>query len=163
MNAAPGPTPENPNLGDSTPATFRRPHPVRFADVDAAGIVYYPRLLDYCHVTFEEFFEGAGDRSYSSWIREARIGFPTVHLEVDFHRMVEYGRPLWMTAAIARIGDRSVVFRFTGELEDGTVAFEAEITKVCAGMDTGRPEPIPAELRTLFGAYLIPASEGDDS
>ena len=87
MNEAPGRPPD----GSPTRPTFRRPHPVRFADVDAAGIVYYPRLLDYCHLTFEDFFEGAGERSYSSWIREARIGFPTVHLEVDFRRPVEYG------------------------------------------------------------------------
>lgn len=140
--------------GATPPKTFRQDHPVRFADVDAAGIVYYPRLLHYCHLTFEDFFGGAGDRDYSAWIREGRLGFPTVHLDVDFLRMVEYGRPLVMTARLVRVGNRSVIFRFEGELEDGSVAFRADVTKVCTGMDDGRPRDIPDELRTLFGAYL---------
>ena len=30
--------------------------PVRFADVDHAGIVYYPRFFHYFHMAFEELF-----------------------------------------------------------------------------------------------------------
>ncbi len=138
---------------------FRQSRIVRFADVDAAGIVYYPRLLDYCHLAFEDFFEHAGDRPYSSWIQEGRIGFPTVHLDVDFLRMVEYGKPLSMATRVVKLGTRSVTFRFEGVLGDGGIAFRADVTKVCAGMGDGRSQDIPPELRTLFTAYLAPEGE----
>ena len=134
---------------------FRRAHTVLFADVDAAGIVYYPRLLHYCHLTFEEFFPHAGERNYAQWIQEERIGFPTVHLDVDFIRPVEYGRPLTMTARVLRLGGRSVTFRFTGEREDGDTAFRADVTKACASIDDGRSRDMTPELRALFEAFLV--------
>jgi 4-hydroxybenzoyl-CoA thioesterase len=141
---------------------FRQRRVVRFADVDAAGIVYYPRLLDYCHLAFEDFFEHAGARPYSYWIQDERLGFPTVHLDVDFLRPVEYGSSLTVTARVERIGTRSVTFRFEGILGDGGVAFRAEVTKVCVGMDTGRSQEISPELRELFATHLV-AETGAES
>ena len=39
--------------------------PVRFADVDHAGIVYYPRFFHYFHLAFEELFRSRmGPRAY---------------------------------------------------------------------------------------------------
>ena len=148
-------------MSRSTPGerVFRQSRVVRFADVDAAGIVYYPRLLDYCHLAFEDFFEHAGDRPYSYWIQDERLGFPTVHLDVDFLRPVEYGCPLTVTARVERIGTRSVTFRFEGVLGDGGVAFRAEVTKVCVGMDTGRSQEIPPELRDLFATHLVAGAD----
>ena len=140
--------------GPGASRVFRREHPVRFADVDAAGIVYYPRLLDYCHQTFEEFFSAAGD-PYSDWIQRERIGFPTVHLDVNFLQPVQYGRPLTMTAHVLRIGNRSVTFRFEGEIGDGSIAFRADVTKACAGIDTGRSQDLTPELRALFERHHI--------
>ena len=35
---------------------FRTPIKVCFADIDNAGIVYYPRFLHYFHLAMEEFF-----------------------------------------------------------------------------------------------------------
>lgn len=142
----PSPTPET--------KVFRQPHIVRFADVDAAGIVYYPRLLHYCHLTFEDFFPAAGGKTYAQWIQTERIGFPTVHLDVDFRVPVEFGKELVMAATVTRIGQKSVTFRFRGERPDGTICFQADVTKACAGMDTGKSQPIPDELRQLFGEYL---------
>ncbi len=144
----------DPSHGDRGDRVFRRDHPVRFADVDAAGIVYYPRLLDYCHQTFEEFFSAVGDQPYSDWVQRGRIGFPTVHLDVDFLQPVQYGRSLTMTASVLRVGKRSVTFRFTGELGGGETAFRADVIKACAGMDTGLSQDITAELRALFESHL---------
>jgi 4-hydroxybenzoyl-CoA thioesterase len=35
---------------------FRSQLKIRFGDIDRAGIVYYPRFLQYFHVALEEFF-----------------------------------------------------------------------------------------------------------
>ena len=39
---------------------FRTQVPVRFGDVDHAGIVYYPRFFIYFHEAFEDFFNENG-------------------------------------------------------------------------------------------------------
>ncbi len=137
---------------------YRREHTVAFADVDAAGIVYYPRLLHICHLTFEEFFSDVGDLSYSKWILDQRLGFPTVHLDVDFSQPVRYGSPLTMVTTIQRVGKRSVTFRFVGELADGSTAFRADVTKACVGMDSGASQMMPQALLDLFSEFLQEAT-----
>ena len=43
--------------------------PVRFADIDHAGIVYYPRFFHFFHVAFEELWRARiGPRAYSELI-----------------------------------------------------------------------------------------------
>src|SRR5262249_60482134 len=39
---------------------YRSRHPVRFGDVDHAGIVYYPQFFIYFHEAFEDFFNSNG-------------------------------------------------------------------------------------------------------
>ena len=37
---------------------------VRFGDLDAAGIAYYPNLVNFLHEAFEDFFAGHVGRPY---------------------------------------------------------------------------------------------------
>ena len=58
------PADQPPSSPDSMPP-FSHTFPVRFADVDHAGIVYYPRFFHYFHAAFEEFFRRRmGGRAY---------------------------------------------------------------------------------------------------
>ena len=52
---------------------FRRP--VRFAEVDAAGIVFFPRYHEYCHDALEAFF-GELPGGYAALFRERDLGVP---------------------------------------------------------------------------------------
>jgi len=54
--------------------------PVRFEEVDAAQIVFFPRFLSYCHEAMEELFDGV-EGGYVALIRDRRIGVPAVHVE----------------------------------------------------------------------------------
>ena len=58
---------------------FELTFPVRFDDVDAAGLVYYPRLLDYCHVGLEDFFTAVlriwiGDKPVDAGLKKGMLG-----------------------------------------------------------------------------------------
>jgi 4-hydroxybenzoyl-CoA thioesterase len=70
---------------------FRAPIKVCFSDIDYAGIVYYPRFLHYFHVAMEEFFGAELGMDYPNVLINHRIGFPTVHLETDFSKPLNYG------------------------------------------------------------------------
>jgi 4-hydroxybenzoyl-CoA thioesterase len=52
---------------------------VRFGDIDQAGIVYYPRLVNYFHVAMEEFFAGALELNYPRFLAEHQLGLPATH------------------------------------------------------------------------------------
>jgi len=133
--------------------SFCHSRTVRFADVDAAGIVYYPRLLDYCHIAFEEFFDHLSSQPYSNWVQSQRRGFPTRRLECDFLKPVVYGSTIAIEVSIGVIGKSSVQFRFRGAVEGAETSFEAQAVKVCIDLDEGRPTAIPEELRTLFESH----------
>ena len=128
---------------------FRCRIPVRFGDIDQAGVAYYPTLLSHCHAAFEEFFEGALGRPYPQVILKDRIGFPTVHLEADFREPLRYGDLLTMEVSVARLGGKSVVFRYRAFRKGSRKpAFEVLGTTACVDMRRFRSAPVPAWLRT---------------
>ncbi len=123
---------------------------VRFGDVDKAGIAYYPNVLSWCHVAFEEFFEHVVGTPYPRLIGARKLGFPTVKLETEFERPFEYGMAVRVEVRVARIGNTSVTwdYRFfapTGE----RLAHSVNVT-ACVDMDSFRPVVVPDDLRAVF-------------
>lgn len=92
---------------------FRYSQPVRFADVDHAGIVYYPRYFHLFHVAFEELWRARiGPQAYSEIIDRERIGFPAVRAECDFKAPLKFGDTADIEVSIPRLGTKSITFRY---------------------------------------------------
>src|ERR1043165_6968397 len=91
---------------------FESAQPIRFNDVDGAGIVYYPRFFHLCHNAFEDFFTAVAPYSYPALINEKRRGFPTVHLEGDFRRPLRYGDVAIVQLGVMQVGPRSARFPY---------------------------------------------------
>jgi 4-hydroxybenzoyl-CoA thioesterase len=93
--------------------SFTYATPVRFADVDHAGIVYYPRFFHYFHVAFEELWRARiGPKAYSDIIDNQRIGFPAVRAECDFKAPLKFGDTAEIEVSIPRLGAKSITFRY---------------------------------------------------
>jgi 4-hydroxybenzoyl-CoA thioesterase len=128
---------------------------IRFDDVDGAGIVYYPRFLHLCHAAFEDFFDDVAPFSYPALISERRLGFPTVHIDADFKAPLAYGDIAVVTLQVTRVGTSSIGTRYEiRRKRDSKLSFVADITSVLIQLDTGRPEPLTAELKAVFERYL---------
>jgi YbgC/YbaW family acyl-CoA thioester hydrolase len=121
---------------------------VRFGDLDPAGVAYYPNLVHYLHVAFEDFFGGALQRPYPEVIAGG-LGFPTVKLEMEFASPVRYGDPLQVSVAIEHVGRTSLQVRYGGRVL-GREVFRASNVAVCVDMKTFQPVPIPDDLRAAF-------------
>ena len=138
---------------------FRCRLPVRFGDIDQAGVAYYPTLLDHCHAAFEEFFEHALGVPYPKVLLKDRLGFPTVHLEADFARPLRFGDVLSVEVAVARLGRASATFRYRAYVRDAKrPAFEIRGTTACVDMRTFRARPIPPRYRRLLERHLVAAA-----
>ena len=130
--------------------------PVRFDDVDHAGIVYYPRFFHYFHVAFEEFFRmRMGPGAYLDLISRRMIGFPAVHAECDYKAPLRFGDVCRVELAIEKLGERSIRFRYRAVREEGPsgpAALAAEGAVVCAVTDLAnfRAVAVPEDLRHLF-------------
>ena len=134
--------------------------PVRFADVDHAGIVYYPRFFHYFHVAFEELWRARiGPQAYSDIIDRDRIGFPAVRAECDFKAPLKFGDTAEIDVTIPRLGTKSITFRYriyrAAAVPSGTRVLCAEGQVVCAVVDLAKfaavaiPEHVTNRLRDL--------------
>jgi 4-hydroxybenzoyl-CoA thioesterase len=129
---------------------FRTSIPVRFGDVDHAGIVYYPRFYIYFHEAFEDFFNEAG-HSYVQMVDVDRVGFPTVHVQTDFKAPLRYGDRLDIDLTVVAIGQRSAIMRYVGyRHRDGQLCVTCEITMACVDLNTFKSRSIPPHIRARF-------------
>ena len=132
---------------------FRTTVPVRFGDVDHAGIVYYPKFFIYFHEAFEDFFDHNGF-AYHVQLNQRRIGFPTVHIDTDFKMPLRYGDSLDVEMSVPRLSGRSATFRYLGyRHKDGLLACSAQITCACVDLDSFKAVAIPDDLRALFHRF----------
>ena len=130
---------------------FRRP--VRFAEVDAAGLVFFPRYHEYCHDALEAFF-GELPGGYAALFRERDLGVPTVHLETDFKSPLRFGDVARFEMAIERVGRTSVTFHHTIRREsDGIVAATVRHVVVMTRISTLTPIPVPGDILELLERY----------
>jgi len=139
---------------------FRRP--VRFAEVDAAGIVFFPRYHEYCHDALEAFF-GELPGGYAALVRERDLGVPTVHLETDFKSPLRLGDVARFDIAIERVGRTSITFHHTIRREaDGHVAAVVRHVVVMTRISTLTPTPMPEDIRALLERYADSADGTDE-
>lgn len=126
--------------------------PVYFDDVDAAGVVYYPRILDKCHQAFEALFTDCGDTPYHELFLHRKIGFPSRSLEVEFFAPVEYNGPITLKISTSKVTPRSAHFIFEGH-QGNRLCFRAVVGKVCCTHQVGgklEPVEIPDDIRRLL-------------
>lgn len=132
---------------------------VRFGDLDAAGIAYYPNLVNFLHESFEDFFVGHVGRPYPEVYAEG-LGFPTVKLDVEFFSPVRYGDHVDMRLAVEQVGRSSVHMRYEASV-GGRRVFAARNVAVVVDMKTFRPQPLPPWLRERFLAAMEPQTAAE--
>jgi 4-hydroxybenzoyl-CoA thioesterase len=129
--------------------------PVRFADVDHAGIVYYPRYFHMFHLAFEELWRARmGARAYSALLDRERVGFPAVKAECEFRAPLRFGEDAEIQLTISRLGAKSITFHYRiFRAEPRELAADGSV--VCAVVDLARfvavpiPEKVSEMLRDL--------------
>jgi 4-hydroxybenzoyl-CoA thioesterase len=147
--------------------TFTYALPVRFADVDHAGIVYYPRFFHYFHLAFEELWRARlGPRAYSELLDRDRVGFPAVRAECEYTAPLRFGDTAEIDVVVTRLGGRSItfgyrVFRAADGERPRTLAASGSV--VCAVVDLARfvAIDVPERVRTLV-ADLVERDEKTD-
>lgn len=135
---------------------FRAPIKVCFADIDNAGIVYYPRFMHYFHLALEEFFEQELKIKFSAALNEMNTSFPAVHLEADFRRMLKYGDMIEMEVKVLKLGSSSIKWGYTGYLSGSNdeIVVEGSNITVCVRSDTSEKVPVPDWLKSLLLNYM---------
>ncbi len=125
---------------------------VRFQDVDAAGIVFYPRVLEYFSDTFIAFLGYRGTK-LAEVLREKRWGAPLRHAEADYFKPLRYGDRIEVALVRAHLGESEISVGWrVARCTDGVVTSVGQTVHVFVDMHTFRRCTIPSELRGAFGS-----------
>jgi 4-hydroxybenzoyl-CoA thioesterase len=125
--------------------------PVRFSQVDYAGIMFYPRFFENFHTVFEDMFSAKLGVPYMSILKDRRIGFPTVRIETDFRRPFRFGEPMRLVLDVVKSGRSSITFRYRGyNGSEPEPSVEAIGTVVVIDLDTFEALPIPEDIQAVL-------------
>lgn len=125
--------------------------PVRFADVDPAGFVYYANIYHYFHVAMEEFFAARCGITYADLIEVERLGFPTVKVETEFFEPLHYGDVAEVELKVTNVGESSATFEYQiKRAGEDVLCVRSKQTQVCMSFDTKRGVSVPDKYRAAF-------------
>lgn len=125
---------------------------MRFQDVDAAGIIFYPRLLVYCHDLLLEFFAHAGAPLHEV-LREGSWLAPIRHAEADYFKPLRFGDQVEVALVRAHLEPTEVALGFRiARSGGGEVCAVAQSVHTFVDRVSFRRIPLPEPLRTAFAA-----------
>jgi 4-hydroxybenzoyl-CoA thioesterase len=135
---------------------------VRFEDVDAARIVFFPRFLAYCHEAMEAMLASL-DGGYASLVVDRQIGMPAVRVEADFESPLRFGDTARIGVLVEHIGRTSCALRYEiFEKKSGMLAARVRHIVVLSDLRVVKKVPIPDDVRAVLERHL-PAAPASSS
>ncbi|MFQ3664808.1 MAG: thioesterase family protein [Sphingomonadaceae bacterium] len=136
---------------------FRFAKRVRYGEIDAQGVVYFARYLDYADIGVVEYWRAAGIFAHTG-ILGGEAEFHVVRAEVDYRAPMLLDEEILIAAACTHIGRSSA--RFSCELHglangQGQDDLRARIEQVQVHVAEARgaPAPVPDWIVTCFEAF----------
>lgn len=98
---------------------------------------------------------------YADVTQKDKIGFPMVHLEVDFMKPLAYGDTARVAVRPTKLGRTSVHFAYevTSKLK-AVLTTRAKATTVVVDLDTFEPMAVPVKYRALLEDAIHKAERG---
>jgi 4-hydroxybenzoyl-CoA thioesterase len=137
------------------PEPYRAQVPVRFADCDPAGIVFYPRYLEIFNNLVEDWFAEELHFSFPDIINIRGWGLPTVHLEVDFLAPSRFGEVLSATLSVRKVGTTSLHLDIwlQGPAPGSADRVRGKVVLVLIDRKVNRAITLPDDLRARISAF----------
>lgn len=126
--------------------TFTSTQLVRFAHVDAAGIVFYPRYFEMLNAAVEDYFAQAIGVDFARMHLQRGLGVPTVAVQATFASPSKLGDLLDFRLSVQRVG-RSSMDLVAEVVCGGEKRLVASATLVCMNLEAGRSVAWPDDMR----------------
>lgn len=128
---------------------FETQFTIRFAHVDPAGIVFYPRYYEMLSAATEDWCAGALGVDFATMHRLWRRGVPSVKIDANFTAVSELGDVLTIRVLPTRIGSRSCTLQ-VDFLCEGERRADFRLVVVWMDLDTRRAAPWPDSIRAII-------------
>lgn len=132
---------------------FQHHRTVRFADTDAAGVVFFARYLAICHEAYEEAL-GAAGMELGKFFAAHAVVVPIARSECDYLRPLHPGDKLRVTVTPVALTAESFALRYEifrlGPPEK--LAARARTEHVCTAANQRSRQPLPPALAAWVDA-----------
>ena len=142
---------------ESPASRFTTPVRVRYAETDAAGVVYYGNYLTYFEVVRVELLRALGHPITS--IEEQGVQLPVVEARLKYLRPARLDDLLEVAVSVESVGPASFAFDYE-VCRDGLLLVSGWTRLAVCERDTGRAMPMPGWLRDLFERIPAAANTG---
>lgn len=122
---------------------------VRLQEVDAAGVVFFARILEYCHDALMAALAEAG-LDLASLLREARHLAPIRRVEADYLAPLRFGDRVVAGPVLARLEESQVLVAHRVERSAGETVAIAQTLHVCVDASRFARAPFPEEWIAAF-------------
>lgn len=140
------------DLKPRTPGAFAERRSVRFQDVDAAGIIFYPRLLEYFHDTYVSFLAASG-APLPQVLAERRWISPVRHAEADYFRPLRFGDEVEVALVRAHVEPTEVTVGYrVARIGSDEVAAVGQVVHTFLDAASFTRTEIPSALRRAYAA-----------
>lgn len=137
-------------------SVFTATRRVEFRDTDAAGIMHFASFFPLMESVEHEFLRHLG-LSVLAHDDVGPFSWPRVSAQCDFQSAVRFEDVLTITLTIARLGNKSITYKFDVLHDDRPVA-TGSMTAVCCRLPTSggvlQSIPIPAEIAEKLRPYF---------
>jgi 4-hydroxybenzoyl-CoA thioesterase len=127
----------------SEPSRFVETFKIRFADCDAAGIMFYPNAFKLANAIIEDWFGEMADMPFSRMHLDLYIGVPTVHVEAEFRTPCRLGEEIDLCLSVVKMGKSSL-----------DIIIEASVTSIIRFIV--RPKLVFVDLKTMKSIPVPP-------
>ena len=130
--------------------------PVRFQDVDAAGIVFFARFFDYAHAAYEDFLAAAG-HPLPAVLRAKEWAAPLRHAEADYLTPVRFGDHLTIELVAAHLeeSEATLGFRVWRSKSDVKPAALVQTVHTFVTAESFERRSIPDDIRRKLSSVLL--------
>ncbi len=115
---------------------------MRWADVDAAGILHFPRIFEIVEEAEIELLRQIG---FSMFENLTDYDFPRVRIECDFKKMIPLDAEFRLFLEVGKVGRSSIRYDFKAFNIQNEIALEGAMT--VALLKNGTLSKIPKDLR----------------
>lgn len=133
---------------------FSERRPVRFQDVDAAGIIFYPRVLEYFSDAYIAMLRAAGF-DLPNELARGTLAMPLVHAEADYLHPLRFGDAVDVEIVGVRVGSRSFTVGYRVRLTSGQIASTGQTVHVCLDRATFKPVAVPEGMRAVLSGGAL--------
>ena len=124
---------------------------IRLRHIDAAGVIFYPRLLEMTHDAYEVFLDELGQPLPDTLASGQPIA-PIVRCEANYRRPMTIGMELTIEVSVVREGKRSYTLGYVFRDDADQEMAQVQVTHAAIDRGTGRSVRLTDKMRRGLSA-----------